>query len=55
MNLQQTLFKAGQIAFQEIVNAQNSIEEAQNNYLNGLLKIKIAELEWKKANGKLAP
>ncbi|MCO5230365.1 MAG: TolC family protein [Chitinophagales bacterium] len=29
----------------ELINAENSLKEAQNNYLNALMKIKIAELD----------
>lgn len=29
----------------EVINAENSLKEAQNNYLNALMKIKIAELD----------
>ncbi|MCO5232715.1 MAG: TolC family protein [Chitinophagales bacterium] len=38
-------YNDGMANITELINAENSLKEAQNNYLNALVKIKIAELD----------
>jgi outer membrane protein len=38
-------YNEGMSNLTELINAENSLKEAQNNYLNSLMKIKIAELD----------
>ncbi|TAH20432.1 MAG: TolC family protein [Cytophagales bacterium] len=49
----QLQFKEGMIGINDILNAENALKEAQTNYLTTLVKVRIAELELKKANGSL--
>jgi len=49
----QLQFKEGIIGINDILNAENALKEAQTNYLTTLVKVRIAELELKKANGTL--
>lgn len=37
----------------ELINAENSLKDAQNNYLNSLMKIKISELDELYISGKI--
>lgn len=39
--------------YQEVLDAENTLKETEFNYLQALYVYVIAELEWKKANGKL--
>lgn len=39
--------------YQEVLDAENTLKETEFNYLQSLYAFLIAELEWKKANGKL--
>jgi outer membrane protein len=45
------LLKEGLSGITDIIQAENSLTEAQNNYINGLIKLKVSELEIKKATG----
>jgi outer membrane protein TolC len=45
------LLKEGLSSITDIIQAENSLIEAQNNYINGLIKLKVSELEIKKATG----
>lgn len=49
----QLQFKEGIIGINDILNSENALKEAQTNYLTALVKVRIAELELKKANGNL--
>ncbi|WP_128545143.1 TolC family protein [Larkinella soli] len=49
----QLQFKEGMVSLTEIIQAENSLREAQNNYLNTLIRLRTAELDWKKATGTL--
>ena len=39
--------------YQEVLDAENTLKETEFNYLQSLYAFLIAELDWKKANGKL--
>jgi outer membrane protein TolC len=45
--------KNGIIGITDLIQADNSVREAQNNFINTLIKLKISELEYKKAIGDL--
>jgi outer membrane protein TolC len=47
----QNLLKEGLCSITDIIQAENALTDAQNNYLNGLIKIKMSELEIKKVTG----
>lgn len=49
----QLQFKEGTIDITDLVQAENSLRDAQNNYLNTLVSLRSAELDWKKATGSL--
>ena len=49
----QLQFKEGTIDITDLVQAENSLRDAQNNYLNTLVNLRTAELDWKKATGSL--
>jgi outer membrane protein TolC len=49
----QLQFKEGTVDITDVVQAENSLREAQNNYLNTLVSLRTAELDWKKATGSL--
>jgi outer membrane protein TolC len=49
----QLQFKEGIINITEVIQSENSLREAQNNYIVSLVKLYNAELDWKKASGKL--
>ncbi|MFD2572647.1 TolC family protein [Spirosoma soli] len=49
----QLQFKEGTVDITDVVQAENSLREAQNNYLNTLVNLRTAELDWKKATGSL--
>jgi outer membrane protein len=39
--------------YQEVLDAENTLKETEFNYLQSLYAFLLAELDWKKANGKL--
>ena len=39
--------------YQDVLDAENTLKETEFNYLQSLYAFLLAELEWKKANGKL--
>lgn len=39
--------------YQEVIDAENTLKEMEFNYLQSLYVFLLAELDWKKANGKL--
>lgn len=49
----QLQFKEGTVDITDVVQAENSLRDAQNNYLNTLVNLRTAELNWKKATGTL--
>lgn len=49
----QLQFREGTIDITEIVQAENALRDAQNNYLSTLVNLRTAELDWKKATGSL--
>lgn len=51
----QLQFKEGTTSLTEVIQAENSLQEAQNNYLNTLVKLRSAELDWKKSTGNIIP
>lgn len=60
MNLAQKVYEQTQLQFKEgivgitdVLNSENALKEAQTNYLTSLVKVRMAELELKKANGSL--
>lgn len=46
-------YNEGMSNITELINAENSLKEAQNNYLNSLMKIKISELDELYISGKI--
>lgn len=44
-NAIQSTYNDGMSNITELINAENSLKDAQNNYLNSLMKIKISELD----------
>ncbi|MES2620248.1 MAG: TolC family protein [Bacteroidota bacterium] len=46
-------FQNSVATYQEVLDAENTLKETEFNYLQSLYAFLIAELEWKKANGKL--
>jgi outer membrane protein TolC len=49
----QLQFKEGLVSLTDVIQAENSLLDAQSNYLTSLVQILKAELEWKKATGTL--
>ncbi|WP_439583842.1 TolC family protein [Dyadobacter bucti] len=49
----QLQFKEGVVSLTDVIQAENSLLDAQSNYLTSLVQILKAELEWKKATGSL--
>jgi outer membrane protein TolC len=49
----QMQFKEGIVGITDVLNAENALKEAQTNYLTALVKVRVAELDLKKANGTL--
>ena len=39
--------------YQEVLDTENTLKETEFNYLQSLYTFLLAELEWKKANGKI--
>lgn len=46
-------YNEGMSNLTELINAENSLKEAQNNYLNSLMKIKVSELDEMFISGKI--
>ena len=46
-------YNEGMSNLTELINAENSLKEAQNNYLNSLMKIKVSELDEMYISGKI--
>lgn len=46
-------YNEGMSNITELINAENSLKEAQNNYLNSLMKIKVSELDELYISGKI--
>jgi outer membrane protein TolC len=51
----QLQFKEGTTSLTEVIQAENALREAQNNYLATLVNLRTAELDWKKATGTIIP
>ncbi len=49
----QLQFKEGTVDITDVVQAENALRDAQNNFLNTLVSLRTAELDWKKATGSL--
>ncbi|MDR6196015.1 TolC family protein [Siphonobacter sp. SORGH_AS_0500] len=49
----QLQFKEGTIDISNLIQTENALREAQNNFLTSLVKLRTAELDWKKATGNL--
>jgi outer membrane protein TolC len=49
----QLQFKEGTVSLTDVIQAENSLLDAQSNYLTSLVQLLKAELEWKKATGQL--
>ncbi len=49
----QLQFKEGTMSLTEVIQADNSLRDAQNTYLTTLVSLRSAELDWKKATGNL--
>ncbi len=46
-------YKNASASLNDMITVENTLKTAQSNYLNTLIKLKIAELDIKKANGEL--
>lgn len=46
-------YKQGITTLTDLLNTENSLKNAQNGYLKALVELKVAELEFVKANGKI--
>jgi outer membrane protein len=46
-------FKEGTASLSDLLNAETGMKQAQNNYINALINLQIANLELQKANGTL--
>lgn len=46
-------YKNGTASLNDMITVENTLKTAQSNYLNAIIKLKIAELDIKKANGEL--
>lgn len=60
MELAEEVYKSSQIAYQQgmatmsdLLNAETALKEAQSNYLNALVQLKLAELELLKSSGNI--
>jgi len=49
----QLQFKEGLVNITDVIQSDNSLREAQNNYIVSTIKLLNAQLSWKKAAGKL--
>jgi outer membrane protein TolC len=49
----QLQFKEGTVSLTDVIQSENSLLDAQGNYLTSLVQLLKAELEWKKATGSL--
>nr|WP_295921150.1 TolC family protein [uncultured Dyadobacter sp.] len=49
----QLQFKEGTVSMTDVIQSENSLLDAQSNYLTSLVQLLKAELEWKKATGQL--
>ncbi|MGA0560199.1 TolC family protein [Larkinella sp. VNQ87] len=49
----QLQFKEGTVSISEVIQTEDELRQAQNNYLNTLVTFRTAELDWKKASGNL--
>lgn len=49
----QLQFKEGTIDISNLIQTENALREAQNDYVTSLVKLRTAELDWKKATGNL--
>ncbi|GAB3801339.1 TolC family protein [Spirosoma humi] len=49
----QLQFKEGTVSVSEVIQTEDELHNAQNNYLSTLVKFRTAELDWKKATGNL--
>lgn len=49
----QLQFKEGVASITDVIQSDNSLREAQNNYVVSIIKLLNAQLSWKKAAGKL--
>jgi outer membrane protein len=52
-NQKQLEYKNSTASLNDIIAVENTLKSAQANYLNALVKLKVAELDIKKANGQL--
>ncbi|KOY84421.1 hypothetical protein AD998_20690 [bacterium 336/3] len=46
-------YKNASASLNDMITVENTLKAAQSNYLNALIKLKLAELDIKKANGEL--
>jgi outer membrane protein TolC len=49
----QLQFKEGTVDITDVVQSENALRDAQNNYLTTLVNLRTAELNWKRATGSL--
>lgn len=49
----QLQFKNGIVSLNDVLNAQNDMNDAQNTYTNALIRLRIAELDMKKSRSEL--
>jgi outer membrane protein TolC len=49
----QLQFKEGIVSLSDVIQSEQTLLDAQSNYLTSLVQLLLAELEWKKATGSL--
>ncbi len=52
-NQSQLQYKEGVATLSDLLNSETELRNAQNNYINALVQLKLAALELKKAGGNL--
>ena len=53
LNEVKTNYRNGFASVTDIIDAENDLQKTQTNYLTALVNVRLAVLEWKKANGTL--
>jgi len=53
MQLDQKRYQEGTITFAALKNTEYSLQNAQNNYINSVYNVLIAQVNYKKAKGEL--
>lgn len=46
-------YRSGFVGVNDVINSENDLQKAQTDYIKAFVNVRLAELEWKKANGTL--